>query len=88
MFNQKGGQQVLSVKKVVSPFTYDSSLVTLYPTIENIPSYYSSSDQLNNDRDIQRKLIDYFHSKATDKWLYNDFDSYWIILKLLIIKLN
>ncbi len=75
MFNQKGGQQVLSVKKVVSPFTYDSSLVTLYPTIENIPSYYSSSDQLNNDRDIQRKLIDYFHSKATDKWLYNDFDS-------------
>jgi hypothetical protein len=46
-----------------------------------IPAFYVSYDQLwanaddlDKDKKVRKKISKYFHTKATDKWLYNDSD--------------
>ena len=51
--------------------SYDKSLIEINPKITKINL---GSDDLDSDREIRRRVVHYYFNKATDKWLYNDYN--------------
>jgi hypothetical protein len=55
---------------------YDKTLIQLFPGVSLVetPLVFSPSYDSNKDEYIRKKILSYYYLKATDKWLYNDFD--------------
>lgn len=65
----------VSPQLVETRLSYDDSLISIYPKITTVtPPRYLGSNDLNKDKNIQDKIINYYYIKSIDKWLYNDFD--------------
>ena len=56
-------------------------LPRLIVSLLETPMYYQD---LNKSADVQRRITKYFHTKAQDKWLYNDA-SYESLLKYFVV---